>query len=108
MGRAHHAWSEDGVTFISGELLKWLMDNVIPMANNKQMPMEPLVKLPTMPEMKQLGTTSHLAEDQWKHSEEKMKLFKRYAMLEIDRREEKREGYWWYDRQSNFPPKMAR
>jgi len=82
---AHHAWSEDGVTFMSGELLKWLMNVVIPMANDKQMPMGPPIKLPKMPDMKQLGTTYHLVEDQWKNAEEKLKLFKMNAILDIDR-----------------------
>ena len=105
---AHHDWSKDEVTFMSEELLKWLMDNVIPLANYKQMPTEPPVNLPKMPDMKELGTTSHLAEDQWKHSEEKLRLFKGNAMLEIDRREDMGEGDRWYDRQSNLPPKVGK
>ena len=52
------------------------MGYVIPLANVKQMPTEPPVNLPKMPDMKELGTRSHLSEDQWKHSEEKLRLFK--------------------------------
>ena len=52
------------------------------------------MNLPKMPEMKELGTTSRLAEDRWKHLEEKLRLFKRNAMLESDRREDEGKGGW--------------
>ena len=89
---AHHPWSENGVSFTSRKLLKWLIDIVFSMAA-----LEPMT----------LGTVSELAEEQLKHSDSKMEDFKQHTMMKIDQCEEREEGDQWYDKQANLLPKLA-
>ena len=58
---AHHPWSKSGVTFSSKQLLKHLIETVIPMANGLPIPVEPPIKFPSPPESQLLGTESELS-----------------------------------------------
>ena len=57
-GDAHHPWSKCDTTFTSRVLMDHLVDVVIPMADDLEMPVEPPVTLPTMPVMQAIGTVS--------------------------------------------------
>ena len=41
---AHHPWSKDGVPFTSQLLLKHLVDNILPMERELEIPPEPPIK----------------------------------------------------------------
>jgi hypothetical protein len=59
--RAHNPWSKSRVTFSSKQLLKHLIETVIPMANELPIPVEPPIKFPSPPESQLLGTESELS-----------------------------------------------
>ena len=61
------------------------------MANEKIILDEPPGKLPIVPNMNNLGTTSELAEEQLKHFHVRIQQFKESALLEIEQREERGE-----------------
>ena len=65
---AHHNWSEGGRTFFLEELYKNLVEVVITIVDDLSVPPEPPVNLPTLTEMKTLGTVSDLAEELWTHT----------------------------------------
>lgn len=107
---AHHPWSEGGPagrnSFTSKRLFEHLVEVVIPMADVLEVPTEPPVTIPTLPNMQTLGTMSELAEDLEKLSEEKLIDFKKKAHDEIDQREERGDGDRWYERQRITAPKL--
>ena len=59
----HHAWSEGGRTISSEEFYKYLVEVLIPITDDLAVPPEPPVNIPTLPEMKTLGTVSDLSEE---------------------------------------------
>jgi len=74
--KAHHPWSKDSVAFTSKQLLAHLMNVVIPLADVLKVPAEAPLKMPAPPPMKNLGTTSDLALDIVKGSDDKLAEFK--------------------------------
>ena len=77
------------------------------MVDDEVLPLGPLVKISTILVLKTLDTVSELALDQERHSEEKLLAFKNNANEEIDRRKDCGDGDRWYDRKTNFPPKIG-
>ena len=59
---AHHDWSEGGRNLSSKELYKHLVEVVITIADELDVPPEPPVNIPTLDEMKTPVTVSDLAE----------------------------------------------
>jgi len=80
--RAHHPWSKSGVTFSSKQLLKHLIETVIPMANELPIPVEPPIKFPSPPESQLLGTESELSFVYAAGNEDEMEEFKTSAHAE--------------------------
>ena len=58
----HHAWSEDGATSTSRVVLKHLLEVVIPLSDKINVPAEPPLNVPVLPQAKKLGTVSELTE----------------------------------------------
>ena len=58
---AHHSWSSQGVVFNSQQLLNHLIEKVIPMTGQREVPSEPPISFPEPQEMMTLGTESELA-----------------------------------------------
>ena len=79
---AHHPWSKSGVTFSSKQLLKHLIETVIPMANELTIPVEPPIKFPSPPELQLLGTESELSFVFATGNEDEMEEFKTSAHAE--------------------------
>jgi hypothetical protein len=62
--KAHHPWSsKENSKYSSKQLLKWLIDTVIPLDDTEDEPDDAPVLMLAPPEMKSLGTTSTLAEE---------------------------------------------
>ena len=80
----HHAWYEGGRTFYSENFYKHLVELVIPIADDLAVPPDPPVNIPTLPEMKTLGTVSDLAEELETHTEDKLTEFKNKSNAEMD------------------------
>ena len=80
----HHAWYEGGSTFSSEELYKHLAELVIPIADDLAVPPEPPVNIPTLTEIKALGTVSDLAEELETHTENKFTEFKNKSNAEME------------------------
>ena len=59
------------------------MEVLIPIVDDLAVPPEPPVNIPTLPEMKTLGTVSYLAEELETHTEEKLTEFKNKANEEM-------------------------
>jgi len=61
---AHHPWSKDKHTYTGYELLEWIINTVMPLAKELdrkgQLPMEPTVRMKSLPAVPCLGTTSDL------------------------------------------------
>ena len=57
---AHHPWSSQGVVFNSQQLLNHLIEKVIPMTGQQEVPSEPLINFPEPLDMMILGTESEL------------------------------------------------
>lgn len=55
---AYHPWSKNNHTFTPSELLKHLVETVIPLKDSKSVPEEPPIDLPTRPDLKLIGTKS--------------------------------------------------
>jgi len=100
---AHHPWSTSGREFSSNELLEHLVNVVIPLAKELEVPP---VALPAPPEMIELGTTSELGKSINVTNSEKMEKFKADARLEIEQRESRGEGGRWSEMQKLTPPLM--
>ena len=64
------------------------------------------MNIPTLPEMKTLGTVSDLAEELETHTEEKLTEFKNKANAEMECCEEREEGDQWFERQRITAPKV--
>ena len=86
---ARHAWYEGGMAFSSESFYKHLVKLVIPIADYLDVPLEPPVNIPTLPEMKTLGTVSDLAEELETHTEDKLTEFKNKSNAEMDCCEER-------------------
>jgi len=59
---AHRTWSGNGNTFTARRLLKHLVEVIIQLTDKLDVPPEPHVNVPKIPEMKVLGTVSELWE----------------------------------------------
>ena len=102
--KAHHAWSSGGTTYLAKYLLGWLIETVIPMADNVDIPSEPPLSLPSPPELPSLGTISDLALVYKTASEEKIASFKEKSNKERDSREADGKGDKWSERQQSTKP----
>jgi hypothetical protein len=58
---AHHPWSSQGVVFNSQHVLNHLIEKVLPLAQQHEVPSEPPINFPKPPDMMKLGTESELA-----------------------------------------------
>ena len=65
---------------------------MIPIADDLAVPPDPSVNIPTMPEIKTLGTVSDLSEEVETHTEDKFTEFKNKANAEIECCEERGDG----------------
>ena len=104
---SYHPWSAVGHTYNSEELLEHLLEVVIPMSSTRDIPLEPPMNVPKMPEIKSLGTVSHLAMDQERMSEDKLESLKEKGWAEKNMCEERGEGDGWAEKQHLLPPKMS-
>ena len=105
--QAHHAWSENGNTFTARRLLKHLVEVVIPLAEELDVPQEPPVNVPKIPEMKVLGTVSELGEDAKKLSDDKLLELRKNGNDLRDQREDNGDGDQWYEKNKILPPEIS-
>ena len=75
--KAHHVWSENGNTFTSSRLFNHLLETVIPLTEELDVPEEPPLNVPRVQETKTLGTVSELAEDMKMLSDNRCKEMRR-------------------------------
>ena len=59
---AHHPWSSGGTTYSSEHLFNHLIQKVIPLAMECEVPKEPPLTLPALPNLPKLGEGSVIAE----------------------------------------------
>ena len=102
--RTHHPWSKSGVTFSSKQLLKHLIETVIPMANELPIPVEPPIKFPSPPESQLLGTESELSFVYAAGNDDEMEEFKTSAHAEGDKLEQEGKTDRWSAKQSTIMP----
>ena len=105
---AHHAWSHNNNTFTSRALMKHLVDVVIPLSNKLNVPPEPPVNVPDIPEMGSLGTVSELADDVKKFSDDKITEIREKAGIIREEREKKGDGDRWFERNQLLPPEILK
>ena len=79
---------------------------MITIADDLDVPLEPPVNIPTLPEMKTLGTVSDLAEELEAHTEDMFTEFKNKFNVEMECCEERGEVYQWSERQRITSPKV--
>ena len=101
---AHHLWSKSGLTFSSKQLLKHLVETVIPMATDLPNSNEPPLKFPSPSESKFLGTQSELSFVYGVGNQDEMEEFKTSAYVEQDKLEEEGKTDWWLARQATIMP----
>ena len=75
------------------------MKVVITIADDLAVPTDPAVNIPTMPEMKTIGTVLDLAEELETRAEDNLTEFKNKSNAEMESCEERREGDQWSERQ---------
>ena len=107
--QAHHTWSENGNTFTARRLLKHLVEVVIPLplAEELDVPPEPPVNVPKIPEMKVLGTVSELGEDAKKLSDDKLLELRKNGNDLRDQRGDNGDGDQWYEKNKLLPPEIS-
>ena len=103
---AHHAWSEEGATFTSRVLLTHLLEVVIPLAGKMNVPAEPPLNVPALPQVKKLGTVSELAEEMKELSDAKLIELRKTGQEERDDREAKGDGDRWFEKNQICPPEI--
>ena len=96
---AHHPWSKNNNTYTSEVLFQHLIKVVIPLAKKLKVRTEPILDIPNLPYMIELGTKSALAEDHEQESNKRWIKTKMDVMAELKAREERGEGYCWSDKQ---------
>jgi hypothetical protein len=103
---AYHPWSQNGTDFSPAHLFKFLVDVVIPLKDDKDVPDEPPVDLPSPPDMPTLGTTSSDANGFDDKHNDRVREFKSKWRSERDTRMERGEGDRWSKMQKDAPPKV--
>ena len=88
------------------QFYKNLVEVAIPIVDDLAVHPEPPVNIPTLPELKTLGTVSDLAEEWETHTEDKLTEFKNKANSEMEFCEGRGEGDQWYERQRIMAPKV--
>ena len=92
---AYIAWSDDGHTYTSAELLEWLCETVLPLAKKldkeKRLPTEPVIQGSCLPALPRLGTTSNLGVGCEATEGEEMESFKKRCLEEYARKVESGE-----------------
>ena len=79
---------------------------MIPIADDVAVPPDPSVNIPTLPEIKTLGTVSDLDEEMETHTEDKLIGFKNKSNAEMDCCEDRGEGDKCSDRHMITAPKV--
>ena len=103
---AYHAWSCNGVDYTPLHLFRFLVDVVIPLKGEKEVPEEPPVELPAPPDMPTLGKTSSDANGLSDTHNDRLKAFKAKWRSERDNRMERGEGDKWSKMQKDAAPKV--
>ena len=101
--QAYHPWSENGQLFSSRKLLKHLLNVVIPMEKEEDVPKEPPFVAPKMPEMKSLRAISDLVQDLENVSTDKIEALKREAYVEKDGCQARGKVDEWEEHQQTLP-----
>ena len=98
---AHHAWSDNGNSFTSTELLKHLLNVFILIEVDELVPLGPplSVSVPTMTKIKPLETTSELALELERLSGERQSTLNREAYLKKASRQKSCDGDEWEEQQ---------
>ena len=91
-GEAYHPWSKEGRQYTAAELLKHLIEVVIPLDTSKMLPDRPPLNLPKRPDLAILGTLSADRKDLDNTCLAKEQRIRLNAMLERDRREDNGRG----------------
>ena len=87
--------------------MKHFIDIVIPLASKVDVPEQPPVNVPSIPDVGSLGTVSELADELKKVSEDKISEITKNAEKIRDQREEQGEGDRWYEHNQLLPPKIS-
>ena len=103
---AYHPWSQNGTDFSPEHLFKFLVDVVIPLKDEKDVPDEPPLDLPSPPDMPTLGTNSLDANGFDEKHNDRVREFKSKWRSERDNRMERGEGDRWSKMQKDAPPKV--
>jgi len=103
---AYHPWSQNGDDYSPLHLFNFLVDVVIPLKDEKEVPAEPPVDLPSPPDMPTLGTTSSDADGLADTHNERMIAFKTKWRSKRDDRMEGGVGDKWSKMQKDAPPKV--
>ena len=83
---AYHAWSCNGVDYTPLHLFKFLVDVVMPLKYEKEVPDEPSVELPAPPDMPTLGKISSDANRLSESHNDRIEAFKAKWRNERDSR----------------------
>ena len=103
---AYHAWSCNGIDYTPLHLFRFLVDVVIPLKGEKEVPEEPPVELPKPPDMPTLGKTSSDVNGFSDTHNDRLKAFKAKWRCERDNRMERGEGDKWSKMQKDAAPKV--
>ena len=103
---AYHPWSQNGDDYSPLHLFNFLVGVVIPLKDEKEVPTEPPVDLPSPPDMPTLGTTSSDADGLADTHNERMIAFKTKWRSKRDDRMEGGVGDKWSKMQKDAPPKV--
>ena len=87
--------------------MKHLVEVVIPLAEELDVPPEPPVNVPKIPEMKVLGIVSELGEDAKKLSDDKLLELRKNGNDLRDQREDNGDGDQWYEKNELLPPDIS-
>ena len=101
-----NTWSSEGHTYTSKQLFKWLLEIVIPMANYQDIPSEPPLNMPSLPEMVELGTVSGLAKDLEQENKDNKEAMKSKAARIKGERGDMGFGDKWSDQQMSVLPEF--
>jgi hypothetical protein len=103
---AYHAWSLNGIDYSPLHLFKFLVEVVIPLEGEKEVPAEPPIDLPAPPDMPTLGKTAYDANQLSDMHNDRVKAFKEKWRNERDNRMERGEGDKWSKMQRDAPPNV--
>jgi len=87
IGEAHHPWSINGKAFSAVHLLQNYVNIVLPLLKTKEIPKEPPIHFPKVPEMPKFGTRSSAVKNYYSKEEQK----KIDAMIEAYKERERNE-----------------